>query len=202
MIKELKSEFEIFYLYDGTTGGEADTVLKDFRMIICECKKFGLNVNTSKCELFFCSETETNIFTQFDHVCPGIEVVEKLTLLGSPISENAIEMVWTKKLEELKFLFQRLTTLDSYHIGIFILKNCFALPKLTYILRTAPLWNHPDLIENMDSCIKSILETLTNCLLDTQQRILSSLPIRCGGLGIRSVKEVFLPAFLSSINCS
>lgn len=202
VISELNSEFEVFYLDDGTIGGEANTVLDDFRMIIRECKKFGLNINTSKCELFFCSETVTNVIAQFDEVSPGIAIVEHLTLLGAPISESSTKIVWKKKLEELKFLFERLTSLDSHHISFFILKNCFALPKLTYFLRTTPLWNHQDLIEDIDSCIESTLQTLTNCQLDTQQRILSSLPIRCGGLGIRRVKDVFLPAFLSSINAS
>lgn len=48
----------------------------------------------------------------------------------------------------------------------------------------------------MDDCIKTTLETLTNCKLDTTQWIMSSLPIHCGGLGVRIKTETFL----SSIN--
>lgn len=79
-------------------------------------------------------------------------------------------------------------------------EDCFALPKLTYILRTTPLWKHQKCIDDMDNFIKCTLETLTNCQMDNHQWILSSLPIHCGGLGVRRVKDVYLPAFMSSVN--
>ncbi len=39
---------------------------------------------------------------------------------------------------------QRLVDLDNYHIAFYILKNCFAIPKLVFLLRTTPTWNHDD----------------------------------------------------------
>ena len=54
----------------------------------------------------------------------------------------------------------------------------------------------------MDNCIKSTLETLTNSELKEDQWNLSSLPVRFGGLGIRRVRDLALPAFLSSVNGS
>lgn len=56
-----------------------------------------------------------------------------------------------------------------------------------------------DLVEEIDNCIKSTLETLTNSKLNHNQWILSSLPVRCGGLGVRRVQDLALPAFLSSV---
>lgn len=52
----------------------------------------------------------------------------------------------------------------------------------------------------MDEGIKSTLETITNSKLQYDQWILSSLPIRCGGLGVRRVQDLALPAFLSSVH--
>lgn len=120
--------------------------------------------------------------------------------MGTPITDNAFENVFTKKLSELKLLFERLLELDNYHIAFYILKNCFAIPKLVFLLRTSPTWNRKDLIEEADCQIKSTLESLTNSKLDENTWIMASLPVNSGGIGVRRVQDTALPAFLSSIN--
>lgn len=200
VVAALISEFVVFYLDDGTIAGDPENVLRDFETIINECAKIGLSINPTKCELFFCSEVEAAIVNKFEAVSPGIIIVNELTLLGAPITDNAFVKVFKEKLRHLKLLFGRLTSLDNYQIAYYLLRNCLAIPKLVFLLRTSPTWNNIDLIEEMDNCIKSTLETITNSTLSQDQWILSSLPVRSGGLGIRRVRDLALPAFLSSVN--
>lgn len=138
--------------------------------------------------------------SQFDKISPGIIIVNELTLLGTPITDNAFVKVFTKKLHQLQLLFSRLSELDNYQIAYYMLKNCLSVPKLIFLLRTSPTWNHTELLEEMDKAIKSTLETLTNSTLHYDQWTLASLPVRCGGLGVRRVQDLALPAFLSSVH--
>lgn len=62
------------------------------------------------------------------------------------------------------------------------------------------MWHRKQFIEEMDNLIRPTLEIITNSKLDSDKWILSSLPINIGGLGVRRVQDIHLPAFLSSIN--
>jgi len=120
--------------------------------------------------------------------------------LGAPISDNAIDGIFSEKRNQLQLLFDRLIELDNHHIAFYILKNCFALPKLVYLLRVTPTVNHREMLEEIDVGIKVTAEKLINAKLNEKEWIESSLPVRCGGLGIRKVQDLALPAFLSSVN--
>lgn len=96
-------------------------------------------------------------------------------------------------------LLERLHDLN-HHIAFFILKHCFAIPKLTYILRTSCCFNFEPELNIMDNLIKSTMEQIINSHLVEQKWTISSLPVRFGGLGVRKITDVALPAFLSSVN--
>lgn len=117
VIDALVSEFVIFYLDDGTIAGEYEPVLHDFKKVIDECAKIGLQINPTKCELFFCSEADRDVVDRFKELSPGICVVSDLTLLGTSITDSAFGKVFKDKLSELKLLFGRLQELDNYHIA-------------------------------------------------------------------------------------
>ena len=51
IIRQLNSEFNVWYLDDGTLGGKVDTVLGDFSFLQNKFQEIGLNLNYSKCEL-------------------------------------------------------------------------------------------------------------------------------------------------------
>lgn len=55
IITSLSSGFNVWYLDDGTLCDDPDVVLKDFEQIIEKAKKIGLEINPSKCEIFFCN---------------------------------------------------------------------------------------------------------------------------------------------------
>ena len=66
IIEMIAAELNIWYLDDGTLGGDPETVLNDFKLLIEECKKIGLEVNPTKCELFFCGDEDESIIDQFN----------------------------------------------------------------------------------------------------------------------------------------
>ncbi|KAF2878652.1 hypothetical protein ILUMI_27520 [Ignelater luminosus] len=148
IIDELKSELNVFYLDDGTLSDDPEVVLSDFMNLINRSQELGLQVNPMKCELYFCSgEVDTNIFTRFQDVAPGIKAVSKknLSLLGAPVLEKAFLEFTTEK------------------------------------FKTSPAWKFPEWCSAVDNPLKN-----------------ASLPIKSGGLGIRKITDIALPAFLAS----
>ena len=149
-----KSELKIFYLDDGTLCGDTKTVLSDYKKILSEAATLGLEVNPSKCELYLVkpeSEKCCNAHVSFCEASPGqcnVKLLgdKDLTLLGSPVLPEAVEKVLSAKLADLKIMEERLTEIDANE-ALFLLKNYFSMPKLTYFLRTAPVFLHKDILQ-------------------------------------------------------
>jgi hypothetical protein len=81
-----------------------------------------------------------------------------------------------------------------------LIKNCFFKPKFIFLLRTTPFWKFSIYVNSTDSSLKSSLERILNLRLTDLQWWQSTLPIRFGGLGIRRISDICLPALLSSIH--
>ena len=47
----MKSEFNVWYLDDGSIAGDADVLLRDFEFVKREGPNIGLLLNESKCEI-------------------------------------------------------------------------------------------------------------------------------------------------------
>ncbi len=202
MVTQLNTELNIWYLDDGTLADTPDKVLSNLTFLKEKAKLLGLELNYEKCELYFCNGSiDTDIVNSFKIIAPGIRIVsdDELELLGSPLHENGIENFARRKFDKIFLLINRLSSLQS-HYAYFILKNCLAIPKLVYLLRCTPLWKYQNLLHEMDIQMKSALETLVNVQMNTDQWIQSSLPVNFGGLGIRSLLEISLPAYLASVN--
>ena len=138
IIRNMKSDLNIWYLDDGTIAGNVKTVLNDYKEILKALSSHGLEVNPFKCELFLIkpqSEDCINALSSFREISEEMKLVEKenLTLLGAPIFPEAIDNVLEAKLENLKLMPSRLTQIDN-HQALFLLRNCFGMPKLTYFL--------------------------------------------------------------------
>ena len=198
-VKFLSSSFNCFYLDDGTLADDPTTVLSDFKDIIEKSKRIGLEINPDKCELYFIDELDQKVLDAFNVIAPGIKVItnENFNLLGSPITIESVRSAALKKSELMKKVFSKLSTLNV-HVAYFLLKNCLSMPKLTYFLRTSPLWFFQDIITQMDDNLKTCIESILNFQLDNTQWTQSSLPISKGGLGLRRIKDLCLPAFLAS----
>jgi len=145
----------------GRWVGRADVeiLLRDLQMTIVEGKKLGLIVSTAKCEVIADDE---NVVERFRLIAPDIKHVRKsaVMLRGAPIGDKqSVDAVLAAKLEDLQRFSGRLKLLA--HDALFLLKNCFTIPKLTYMymLRSAPCYTRrlPVLLE-YDNVLR---ETLT-----------------------------------------
>ena len=130
------------------------------------------------------------------HVSP-----HQATLLGAPIGDDEeVNEILTRKIEEFERLASRLKQLCA-HDAFFLLKNCFSLPKLQYILRCVPCYRS-QVLQRYDSSICDTLQHILNIELSDQAWNQATLPVKSGGIGIWLATQVALPAFLSSVASS
>ena len=85
------------------------------------------------------------------------------------------------------------------HQAFALLKNCFALPRLQYILRASPAHRNSEILSQCDRVIVSALSMVTNVKFEGNSLVQASLPVRFGGLGNRMSKDIALPAYISSL---
>ena len=201
LIKGCDSELNIWYLDDGTIAGDIETVLSDLKHIIDAASALGLKINSSKCELSLIGpHADPEVVLQsFRSLAPDIIMtpLDNLSLLGAPILPPALADSLSKKLQDLKRMVLNLNSLDS-HDGYFLLKNCFAIPKLTYLLRASPCFLRPDILSRYDVIIRDALESILNVQLLDRSWEQACLPVGLGGIGVRRASDLACPAFLSS----
>ena len=79
-----------------------------------------------------------------------------------------------------------------------ILIYSLSVPRLQYILRRAPCFGSP-LTARFDDLVLQALSSCANIELDSSARVQAQLPVRWGGLGLRSATQLAPSAFHSSL---
>ena len=87
-----------------------------------------------------------------------------------------------------------LTKISSQEVLI-LLRSSFSVPKVIYLLGWSP-FGLPQ--EKFDAMLKYAIQHITNSKLSHCQWLQASLPVRDGGLGIRRVSVLVIPAFVVS----
>ena len=89
----------------------------------------------------------------------------------------------------------RLSLLPA-HDALILLKSSFSAPKIMHTLRSSPC--HVDeTLHKFDDLLRTGLENITNLSISDIQWIQASLPVSTGGLGVRRVASLALPAFMA-----
>ena len=150
----VRSELNVWYLDDATIGGSPESVISDVQRCITGLKRIGLMVNPKKTEIInvgLAAGKFSRVVKSFNELLPEIKVAEltKMELLGSPILADATRCCIVNKLSEYKTMNDRILLLDG-HLGLFLLKNAFSLPRLLFTLRTAPCHHHPEFLAKYD----------------------------------------------------
>ena len=133
---------------------------------------------------------------------PALHVLNRdaAGILGSPI--GSIEHVHVgdvilEKVAQLRLMGDRLSLLHSH--DALLLRHSFSIPKILYILRTAPCFLSAH-IDAYDSLLRSLLSDIINVsLADDSTRLQASLPVGIGGIGIRRAAQLAPSAFLASV---
>lgn len=201
IISDLKSKFNLWYLDDGTLAGSVTDVTHDLQHLINRFQHFGLELNFKKCELLIINPnlSVNSIEPLFSNITPGIKVITEnnLTILGVPVFEEALPKFVEDKLSQMNNASEILFELPS-HLAYQILKYCFYAPKFIYMSRCSLIWKFPSLYYTLDHKFKKIVETIFNTKFSEVSWSQATLPICLGGLGLRTINQVSLPAFLSS----
>ena len=202
----MKSNFNVWYLDDATIAGDPRSVCDDIKRCSCMLADIGLFLNPSKSELVNLGLDEAVFLREtqcINYILENVSFIkmEDVILLGSPLTSTAIRPQLQHKLSIFKAMTEKISLLDR-HPAFFLLKNCFSMPKLMYLLRSSPTFQHPDLLADFDDCLKSCATDICNVSFDDIGWIQATLPIRLGGIGLRRASDLALPAYLASISAS
>ena len=195
LVSQLKSELCVWYLDDGTIGGAAEDVKHDLEVIVCEGAALGLHLNEWKSEVIGGDPAAR------DSILPGAQVTDPASafLLGIGDMSSTSDAI-SGKTQLLRTMGDRLQHVSA-HDALLLLRYSFAIPKLLYLLRSSPSFLSPNL-KDYDDVLRSIVGTIANTHLDDNAWKQASLPVKAGGLGIRSAVQLAPSAFLSSAAAS
>jgi hypothetical protein len=175
-------------------------VLEDLVTFMEGAKKIGLELNPSKCELIIISDNPGPIHDRFMDICKDIQLIDadKATLLGSALGGTAVHDELHNKGHTITRLCETLKLVPS-HAAFFLLKNCFAAPKLMYLFRTAPTFTTSETILEIESQLRNAAERILNSIMDDKKWIQLSLPVKMGGFGLQKPLDLAAPAYISSV---
>src|SRR6218665_1713189 len=181
VLRTLVSDFRVGYLDDTSLGGNLDQIRIDLSTIANLELSMGLRLNRRKCEYLSDSQLTHAEFANFQRMDRGT-----LTLLGAPLFRgNALYLALQNHSDTLDLALKNLISLQAQG-ALILLQSCFGAPKLTYLLRSAPCWDHP-MLETIDGQMRQGLKRILNIKLDDTQWVQATLPIRDGDLRVRRV---------------
>ena len=121
-------------------------------------------------------------------------------LLGAPIGDTNFEKeVMAQKISQTEQLIDKLNIIEDPHTEFVLLRNCLALPKISYITRTVDPRPHQELMKRFDNAVRNSMERMIGGPIDDEKWTQASLPVSMGGLGLRNAESNSLGAFVSSL---
>ena len=184
----MTSQFNAWYLDDGTLGGDVVSLVRDLETVRHVGPSIGLQLNEDKCEIV---TADDSVAVSIRAVLPNVRHVpcREALLLGAPVGDaTSVDAVLDNKLTVFRRLASRLTTLNAQD-ALFLLKNCFSTPKLLYTLRCAACYKSVLLLE-YDNVIQQTLKIVLNVDLTETVWRQATLPVSSGGLGVRLATDL------------
>jgi hypothetical protein len=205
--RSVQSPLNIWYLDDATIAGPADVVQADLKSLAKALPKLGLQLNTAKCEVTIINDVPQSARDAAVHgirsALPEIKEtpLDSAALLGSPLGSNSTATAVDNTTETIQLLCNRIKDLDS-HTALFFLVNYVSAPRLIYLLRSAPLVSASSKLKNIDKMVRETLVEVSNVEVNGEAWEQAKLPIRLGGLGVRSVEDLALPCYIASLHAA
>ena len=116
--------------------------------------------------------------------------------MGSPIHSHGLDPALAARREQLQRILPRLYKLTA-HEALFLLRNSFGIPRLQYLLQALPCSSSTE-TSYFDEVVKEALISICNVSLNPGSWAQASLPVRWGGIGVRSTVDLAPSAFISS----
>ena len=86
--------------------------------------------------------------------------------------------------------------------ALFFLTRYVSAPRVNYVLRTSPAYTKPSSLQSIDTIVRDALISCTNVEFSSDAWKQAFLPLRFGGLGVRSVADLALLCYISSFKAS
>ena len=203
--RAVTAPLNVWYLDDGTIAGPVDVVVDDLQRLRTALSAVGLTLNAAKCEVTFLGAPDSAFrdpaIDAVRAALPNVTETEldNLYLLGSPLTDGDIAAAGEAASTIVERLCARLRGLDS-HTAVFFLSHHVSAPRLAYLLRSAPAFKEQVTLKNIDDAVRATFEAVANVTTSPEAWEQASLPVKLGGLGIRSVVALALPSFIASSN--
>ena len=109
---------------------------------------------------------------------------------------RVLDEAWASRCTELSRAIDRLKLICAQD-ALILLRVSFSAPSVQHLMRCSPSVDNPALVD-FDKLLRCAVSHLTNCDLTDEQWSQASLPIKMGGLGVRQVFSLALPAYLAA----
>lgn len=196
-LNNISCPFVAGYLDDITLGGSVPELGEAIESFASEARALGLTLNISKCEIIGLEVASRPAWE--DLSLPFSEPPrEEAALLGVPIFQEGLPGTLDHFLSSLGIAADRLRLVSS-HEAFFLLRNCLSLPKLQHILRSSRAFECP-VLAAVDVMQAGVASAILNVELSGSALTQSGLPVRWGGVGLRSFVSLAPSAFLASTN--
>ena len=189
---QMRSEFCILYLDDVTLGGNV-VCARSEGILAGSCRAW-VTLNQRKSEII-CNDSLVPL--------PILALIPDAAItdpnIASPIGNiESTSKVIVEKARLLEIMGDRLQHLEA-HDALLLLCHSLAIPKLLFTLRTSPSFLSPSL-SLYDDKLRSIVSSITNSHLTYEDHAWTqaTLPVKYGGLGIRSAVQLAPSAFPAS----
>ena len=173
-------------------------MLQDLRLVEEGGKELSLPLNHGNSEVISNDPTtKDTLLTSAPNLQPTDQ--SSVTLLGSPLGDiEGIGATIRDKMESLRTMGGRLKFLHTQD-ALLLLCHSLAIPKLSYMLRTALCFPSPEL-QAYNELLRSITSNITNISFQDSDPAWTqaSLPVKHGGLGIQTAVQLAPSAFLAS----
>jgi len=154
----------------------------------------GLILNAAKCKLVAYSGlvVDNLLLRSCTHVQPC-----DATLLDAPLFlGKVLNDYLSERCSDLSRAVDRLCLVGAQD-ALILLRALFSAPRVQHLLRCSPSVDTCG-PQTFDDLLKLALSRITNNTQSDSQWLQASLPVKFGGLGIRRVTSLALPAFLAS----
>ena len=124
LARGMTSEFNLWYMNDGSVGGDVSCLLHDLDSVRRVGPTIGLVLNDAKCEIF---TNDDNVVASIRAFMPNIRHIasDNVIMLGAPVGgDTSVDLVLNNKLVAFRLVTSCLTSLHAQD-ALFLLKSCF-----------------------------------------------------------------------------
>lgn len=184
------------YMDDITILGPTDSVCRAFGQLTRRAHERGLHVNLTKCVAFGSP-------SELEKGCVGAMEIplnsNGINILGTPLGSEAF--CRDECASKFRNMSASVKSITKYHpeIAYLLLAQCVN-SRPQHLLRSVPPWILAEAALQFDDIIDQAIKVLCQCsgALPAHAALIRALPIRSGGLGMRSASTTAAAAWASS----